>query len=616
MNTLEELEAFARTPWQERFPETSSYEIIGNTAQRYPDAHAIKFLFSGAIDEEPVCISYQHFLENINATANALHSLGLPVGAVTSLVLPNLPQTLYSLYGAQALGIAGPINPLLEPDALSDILVASETQALVCLGPMPGSDIWEKLISIVNDVHSLKVIMQVNPLGKPSSDSPDQTTPGGIPIVDYEESITGSERARLVFPRQIRPSDIATYFHTGGTTSTPKLAQHSHANQVFMAGSIGAINQLDENIVGLAGLPLFHVNAAFLTGLNIFRVGGCVVYATPGGYRTPAVIENLWRLIEKYQVNYFSAVPTLLATLLSVPIDGADVGSLRFVVCGAAPLSTGLFRKFKATTGVEIVEGYGLTEGTCTSSANPVEGEKRIGSIGLPMPYQSIRTVLLDEHGNYLRDCEVNEIGELLIQGPNVFAGYKQEEANKHAFIEDWLITGDLARIDADGYIWLTGRAKDLIIRGGHNIDPNSIEQCLGKHPKVEVAAAVGQPDAHAGELPCAYVTAKADATIEAGELEAYCAQEISERAAVPVHIEIREDLPLTAVGKVFKPQLRRDAIARVYQSTLGEHDIQASFEVIEDKALGTVVAFKSVDQPQKARELLAAFPFTVRGCE
>jgi fatty-acyl-CoA synthase len=205
-----------------------------------------------------------------------------------------------------------------------------------------------------------------------------------------------------------------------------------------------------------------------------------------------------------------------------------------------------------------------------------------VGSIGFRIPYQQMKTVAFDAEGRYARDCAVDEIGHLVIKGPNVFPGYTDEKANRGIWIGDgWLDTGDLARQDADGRFWLTGRQKDLIIRGGHNLDPSMIEEAMMRHPAVELAAAVGKPDAYAGELPVVYVTLRSGCVASADELLAFAKATIPERAAAPGEVIVRESIPVTAVGKVFKPELRYDAARRVLEATLrGVGDGRVSFEV------------------------------------
>ncbi len=284
-------------------------------------------------------------------------------------------------------------------------------------------------------------------------------------------------------------------------------------------------------------------------------------------------------------------MPTALAALMQRPVN-ADISSLRNAFSGSSPLPVELYNRFKKETGIEIVEGYGLTECTCLVSINPPDGVKKIGSVGLPFPYTHVR-ILTTEGAIGFRECAVDEVGEICISNPGVYEGstYTEADKNRELFADGrFLRTGDLGRIDADGYLFITGRAKDLIIRGGHNIDPAVIEEALMGHPAVGFVGAIGQPDAHAGELPCAYVELVKGSSATVDELMAFAAKHIEERAAVPKHLEVLAELPKTAVGKVFKPDLRRLAITRTYDAALAGAGVPARVvEVIEDKKRGLV---------------------------
>ncbi|MEH3039166.1 MAG: AMP-binding protein [Sphingomonas paucimobilis] len=258
----------------------------------------------------------------------------------------------------------------------------------------------------------------------------------------------------------------------------------------------------------------------------------------------------------------------MLSALAQVPRpDGAGT-SLRFVICGAAPLSAAQHAVAEHALGVPVLEGYGLTEGTCATSLNPAE-DRRPGSIGRTLPGQLAQPMILDDDGVWKRDAAVGEVGVLALSGDNVFLGYRSAAHDRGIWIDHpdgrrWLNTGDLARIDADGYLWLTGRAKDLIIRGGHNIDPAVIEDALLRHPAVLLAAAVGRPDAHAGEVPVAFVQLRPGAEVDEATLLSFAESTIDERAARPKSVRVLPALPLTAVGKIFKPELRRLAADEV----------------------------------------------------
>jgi acyl-CoA synthetase (AMP-forming)/AMP-acid ligase II len=249
------------------------------------------------------------------------------------------------------------------------------------------------------------------------------------------------------------------------------------------------------------------------------------------------------------------------------------------------------FKRFEKATGVKILEGYGMTEATCLVSFNPLQGERKIGSVGLPVPYTDVKILDCETDGTIRRECAPDQIGEICIAGPAVFPGYTDEARNKGLFAEPghYLRSGDLGRIDGDGYLWITGRAKDLIIRGGHNIDPAMIEEAMAGHPAVAFVGAIGQPDAHSGELPCAYVELADGAAATTGDLMAFAMEKVPEHAAVPKYIEVMDELPKTAVGKIFKPALRKMAITRIYSAALAEAGIKADIKVVEDKTRGLV---------------------------
>jgi len=370
----------------------------------------------------------------------------------------------------------------------------------------------------------------------------------------------------------------------------------------------------------LSGLPLFHVNGTTVTGSYPFSIGAHVVILSPQGYRDPDVIKNFYKIVEHYKAVSFSLVPTVLSMLLQIPADGADISSLRYGICGAAPLSVELFQKFEAHSGMKLLEGYGLTEGTCASAVNPYHGDRKIGSVGLRLPYQEMKILIVNEGGEFVREAEINEIGSVCLKGPNVFKGYLDDSHNVGIWAKDgWLNTGDLGRQDSDGYFWLTGRKKELIIRGGHNIDPAAIEEPLYAIPGIQIAAAVGAPDPHAGEIPVAYVQLQQNANISQDEIRDRVKQTIGERAAVPSQVFIIDQMPLTPVGKIFKPALRWDAIKRVYENELQKLGTLAEsieVKVTEDKVHGSsaIIRIKAApniseaDIKSKVREVLGSY--------
>ncbi|MDG9758424.1 acyl-CoA synthetase [Pseudomonas sediminis] len=604
IRTLQDIQQIESTPLSDRGLPESTFDLIHRTAQASPHAPALSFILQGTAEEAPLRLNYTELLGKITQTANAFHRLGLRPGKAVSFLLPNLPQTHYTIWGGEAAGIVNAINPLLDAEHIAELIHASDSELLVTLAPFPGTDLWDKVNALRDQLPELKAILCVdmaNLLPEPQR-SALKAQRGPLPegVLDFDETIAACPADHLESGRVIAADDIASYFHTGGTTGTPKLAPHSHGNEVAMAYSMNLVTRFGVGDVTLCGLPLFHVNGVIVTGLAAFIGGAEVLLATPQGYRNTTLIGNFWKVIERHKVSFFSGVPTIYAGLLQIPSDGHDLSSLKYALCGAAPMPVELIRQFEAKTGLTLLEGYGLTEGTCGSCANPPAGERRPGSIGLPMPYCEVRIKVLDEQGQYLREAAPNEIGNLCIRGATVFKGYLQASKNAGIWVDgDWFNTGDLGRVDTDGYIWLTGRSKDLIIRGGHNIDPQMIEEALHKHPAVAMAAAVGKPDEKAGELPVVYVQLKPGAQASEVELLEHAAAHIPERAAVPKDAWIIDAIPLTAVGKTFKPALRFDAIARVYQAAIDELHPAVRVEVLSDDKAGQLAHIHLPNQDQ-----------------
>lgn len=596
IRSLADIEEIERTPWEERLNVRNTYDMLRQGAAINPDHPAIYFFAQGKAYEDAEVMSYAALLGSIHQTANLFYDLGIQRDDVIAFILPNFPETHSVIWGGEAAGIIHPINPLLEARQMVELLKASRAKLVVASGFSPELNIWEKVIQIRQELPHL-LIVQLHGAGNEAEG-----------IYSYDALLPKYPDDHLMSRREIAPDDICAYFATGGTTGAPKFAQHTHLNETFEAWVIASVAQRTREDTLLSGLPLFHVNAVHITGLAPFSVGASVVLAGTQGYRDRSVIENLWKIVERYRVTSFSGVPTLYASLLQVPVNGQDIRSVKHVRCGAAPMSVEVFRAFQEHTGITIVEGYGLTEGTCSSTGNPISGEKRIGSVGLRYPYQEVRVVHLDDEGR-VQECAPNEIGQVVMRGPHVIPGYLNPEHDAGLWTADgWLKTGDLGRLDDDGYLWLTGRAKDLIIRGGHNIDPAVIEEALYTHPAVALAAAVGKPDVYAGELPVAYVQLKTGMSLSESELFDHVRERISERAAIPKAITVIETMPVTPVGKIFKPALRHDAIRRAYQEALAPLEgsgRRVEVVVSSDQQRGTLAMISFKGKLRDEREAL-----------
>jgi fatty-acyl-CoA synthase len=609
----------------------STYELIRQAAALHGGAPALSFFARAQDHDRPLTWDYATLFAKITATANFFHALGIGRDDVIAIVLPNLPQTHLAIWSGQATGMVLAINPMLEPVAIAELLKAGGATVLVTLAFGPESDLWMQLQPLTGRVPGLRHVVLVDPAeflpGGSALSDPLQSCirhdPDRIPVHAFAAGIRSQPTDRLVSGRVIAPDDFSSFFCTGGTTGTPKIAMRRHANEVANAWSVGQVlgDGIGPGKTLFCGLPMFHVNAVLVTGLLPFSRGAHVILGTPQGWRGEGVIARFWEMVERHRINFFSGVPTVYASLLQQPIGGRDLGSLEFGLCGAAPMPTALMRSFEATTGLKILEGYGLTEGTCVSTVNPPQGERRAGSIGLRLPLQAMKAVLLDDAGAHVRDCMPGEVGVLVIRGPNVFAGYRVAEHDNGLWIdagdgdgERWLNTGDLGFQDAEGYFHLTGRKKELIIRGGHNIDPAAIEQPLHEHPAVLMAAAVGRPDAHAGELPVAYVQLRPGAATTAEDLLGFARERIGERAAVPKAIRIVQAMPLTGVGKLFKPELKRRETEEALGDALSGAGVPCvSVQARNDPSAGTVVDVALADGADRQRALDALAPFALR---
>jgi fatty-acyl-CoA synthase len=291
------------------------------------------------------------------------------------------------------------------------------------------------------------------------------------------------------------------------------------------------------------------------------------------GARDKRYMANYWRFVERFRLTRLSGVPTMFSLLAKSPPQGENLSSLkRNFMTGSTALPIAVRREFERISGVRILNSYGLTENTATVAYELRDSAPKEGSSGVPAPYTEVRVVALDRPDAPLRLCGPNESGMLQVRGPGVTLGYLHPLQNAASRTADgWLVTGDLGRMDEDGALFVTGRAKDVIIRGGHNIDPGPIEEALLQSPQVLHAAAVGKPDAYAGELPVAYVQLAAGSRMTEAELIALAAERISERAAVPKDVFILEKMPLTEVGKPMKVALRQDAAERAFRAALAQ---------------------------------------------
>jgi len=587
-----------------RWSANTLFELLSQTADKYPSQKALTFMLkSGPTDPEET-FTWTGLRERVAQCANLFRSLGVGEKDVVAYILPNCNEAVLTFLAGSTAGIVNPINPLLSAEQIGSILRETGAKVVVTLAPFPKTEVAQLVNEAVALAPDVKTILEVDlkrylkpplawliPLLRPKVEAKHSAK-----VLNFNaEADKHSKTLGWVEPAEDR---VAAYFHTGGTTGMPKVAQHKFSGMIYN-GWCAEFQILGADDVLLCPLPMFHVFAAYPILMSCLTSGAQMVMPTPQGYRGDGVFDNFWKLIERHKASFMVTVPTAVAALMQREVN-ADVSTLKYALCGSAPLPVELFKKFESATGVRILEGYGMTETTCLISINPVAGERKIGSVGLPFPYSDVKIFDCDPQGAVNTERAVDEIGEICVANPGVYAGntYVESAKNEGLFAnEKYLRTGDLGRIDADGFLWITGRAKDLIIRGGHNIDPAEIEEALASHPAIALSGAIGQPDSHSGEVPCVYVELVDGATVTNDELMAHLKAHVEERAAVPKYVEVLDELPKTAVGKILKNDLRKLAIARVYTAALQKAGLDATVPLaIEDKRRGLVAQVKTED--------------------
>jgi len=596
-------------------PPESTYQLLLDAARTWPDGIATQWIPDPAAYTDCLTWTYTDLAGTVTRIANGLASLGVRRPDAVTLCGPNTSQLFAATLAAQAAGIAAPVNPALSGEGIAELILRTGSRILIAAGPELDRQLWQHLLAVAREAR-INAILAVRPDGA-SGRPPRLATEGGVPAAYLDDLIAEQPSGHLAGIRPPAAADLAAFVPTGGTTGAPKIAAHTHANQLACGRGIAESTGLIPGEAMLGGLPLFHVNALIVTGIAPLFGGARVVWPGPGGYRDPALYKHFWKIVAHYRIAAMSAVPTVYAALARLPVD-ADVRSLRLPIAGASPLPAAVRQAFARRTGVGLLEGYGLTEATCASTwTRP--GEERTGSVGRALSGQQVKAVRISASGSWA-DCAPGETGVLVIGGPAVFAGYLTDpglggrRVSRGGAVRDgWLDTGDLGYVDADGFVYLTGRAKDLIIRGGHNIDPRVIEEALLRHRTVAAAAAVGSPDPHSGEVPVAYVVPADPGQFDEAELLAWAGTAIGERAARPKRIYPIPAIPLTQVGKHYKPALAADAAARAVAEALADAGLKAGHQITAAHENGQLVVTVTGADPGRVRDAVAGFTLTVR---
>jgi fatty-acyl-CoA synthase len=548
---------------EERLPERSVLDVFIAGAANQPDRIALTQLMTGAPDEQPRRVSYRELLGLVRRAANLFATLAGPRPGV-AYMLPSLVETQATLWGAESAGYAVPINFLLHPDAIAGLLEASGARVLVALGPHPTLDIWQKALALRDRVPGLMLLRVAAP-GTRLEEG----------VLDFHSALMAQPDDRLVFGEPGRDGDVAAYFHTGGTTGIPKLVAHTHRGQLVAALGGVLLGGSRPSDVTTGTLPLFHVGGTISGSLAVFMAGASLLVMSPSGLRNPAMVRGFWRLVAQYRATRIGGVPTSIGAVLDVPLNGADMSHVRAGFTGAAALPAALGERFRRVTGHKLNEIYGMTEASGLIAMHPPGDEGGDGSVGWALPYTQVVVCKPGAAGSlgtpYGPPCAPHEIGVITVRGPHVSPGYRNPAHDAGVFDDGVLNSGDLGYTDDEGRLYMAGRAKDLIIRSGHNIDPLMIENAMATHPAVALAAAVGMPDAYAGELPVCYVALRSGVSATEDELQQHAQRTIAERPAWPKRIHIVDAIPLTSVGKIYKPQLRCDVAARLVTQIVAE---------------------------------------------
>ncbi len=539
-------------------PAASTWELLARGRDLYGDRTAFRFLETGIPGGPSADLSHADLFARVTQAANLFTDLGVGPDDSVAMLAPNIPEAHFALWGGEAAGRACPVNNLLNSDHIVELVEAAGAKVLVALGPDPDLDIWNKALEVRDRTPGLNAVLSI----------------GGARdgAVDFATALAGYPADRLTSGRRIGQGDIASCFHTGGTTGAPKLALHTHGNELHVSWSACLMLDVRPDDAAINGFPLFHVAGSMVFGMALLAGGASIVLPTRLGMRHPDIVGRYWEHVAEHRISILSAVPTVLATLLSQPVPQTDISSVRGLIIGGSPLPTEMADAFEESFRIPVRNVFGMTESSGIIAMEPIHAPARVpGSCGLPLPHTEVIAAAHGPDGvDVSQPMPAGETGVLAARGGNVSPGYTDTARIPGTFTgEGWLISGDLGHLDENGYVFVTGRSKDVIIRGAHNIDPAMVEEMVNRHPAVEMSAAIGQPDAYAGELPVVYVALRPGTTASEEEILAFVAPLIAERPAVPKRVHILPDLPQTALGKVFKPALRLQSIERVFEEAL-----------------------------------------------
>lgn len=549
VRTIADIEAIEALPYDDLVTAHNLYDLFLATADHAGTRKALTVLRSPDPADVGVSLTHRDLLGAVTRAANLFRALGIAPGhGVAAFLSPTVPELFPLLFGAQVAGVASTLNHLLSREAIVDLLAAEKATLLVVPARELDAACFGKAQGILAAVPTLARVLVIGGSGE---------LPQGWERLD--DALAAQRADALDFAPTEDRDAVCALFHTGGTTGRPKLVQLTHGNQIHAAFGFAQVFGYDERDVVINGFPLFHVGGTMTVGLSVLAAGGHVVVPSPHGLRPPQVIERYWSLVEAFGATVVGGVPTSIAAITNGWRAGTDVSAVRMAVTGGAVLPAAVGSRFEATTGIRLYETYGMTETAAAIAFNPGRGTPVAGSVGFRAPYSQVRVV---RFGAGEAPCAPDETGLVQVRGRQVFPGYVDPAHDRGTLAADgWLTTGDVGHLTADGRLVLTGREKDLIVRGGHNIDPAAIEDVANRFPGVQISAAVGMPDQHAGEVPALFVVPQPGTAIDLEALQRHLGEHIHEPPARPRTVLTLDALPVTAVGKIFKPALRDLAI-------------------------------------------------------
>ncbi len=564
-------------------PAQTLLDLFRATAEQHPARPALTLLPAGGFDGRSVTLTHAELYRAIIRAANFFHRLhGGNVRGVVAFLTPVLPGMVEALYGAQTAGVASTINYLLNATVIADLLTAEGATTLVIPPPELDPEIWAKANEVIALMPGLRHIVVLGASGAVAAGQ-----------LDFQAEQAGCRETGLDFDSGAGRDTVCALFHTGGTTGRPKLVQLTHGNQIHAAWSFAQVHGLDEDDAVINGFPLFHVGGTITSGLSVLAAGGHMVVPSPYGLRDKGVIASYWKIAEAFRLTIVGGVPTSIAAISEIPIGDADISSVRMALTGGAVCPRAVSERFQARTGIRLYETYGMTETAAAIAFNPGRATPVQGSVGFRAPFAQTRITSLDPQQPEAL-CAPLQSGLVQVSGPQVFPGYVDPAHNRGIRSPDgWLITGDVGYLTEDQRLVLTGREKDLIVRSGHNINPSDIEDVANIFPGVQISAAVGMPDAYAGEVPVLFVVASPDADLDMPALERHLHDAIAEPPARPKRIFRIDALPITAVGKIVKNDLRDRAIEEKLRTEISAAfgtPVEAKITVGKDDKLNTVV--------------------------